>query len=222
MTNRLRKSIATLLTGSALAVASGSASALQVTADLGTLGAAGLFRTDTVPQYAWDGWNGIVPNLGWVHNSKWYTFRVSTQSSVQITMTSSDVGMKPAFTVWQTTGSFIGSNHLSHQYNQVSFGGDSAFLQPQPPGTDGTRAFMGYVNGGNNFTNGNGNSVGAGTSNMSRRATGYAAFARTLPAGQYLLAVGGSCNNQTCGTPGAKNFKLNVQRLPLANSGISP
>jgi len=210
-----------LMSGSALAVASTCASAITVI-NLGTVPTAGVFTSSTAPNYAWDGWNGITANLGWAHNSKWYTFELSGQTTVQITMTSTDANMKPAFSVWQTTGSFIGTNHTAHEYNQVSLDGASSFLKPQPPGTDGTKAFMGYVNGGNNFTNGDGNSVGGGTGGMSRKASGYAAFARTLSKGQYLIAVGGSCNNQTCGSPGPKAYKLNIQRLPLPNSGISP
>lgn len=219
--NTLRKSLALLMSGSALAVASTCASAVTII-NLGTVPNSGRFTSSTVPQYAWDGWNGISPNLGWAHNAKWYTFTLSAQTTVQITMTSTDAGMNPAFSVWQTTGTFVGSNHENHAFNQVSLGGTSSFLRPQPPGTDGTKAFIGYVNAGNSFTNGDGQAVGAGSAGMSRKAAGYAAFARTLAKGQYLIAAGGSCQNARCGTPSLKAYKLNIQKLPLANSGKSP
>lgn len=221
MNKRLRKSITTLLSGSALALASSAASAITVT-DLGTLPNAGLFTNSMVPQYAWDGWNGITTNLGWAHNSKWYTFTLAARTTIQITMTSTEVGMKPAFSIWKTTGSFIGTNHLAHEYNQVNLNLSSSFLKPQFAGGDGVTAIIGYVNSGNNFTNGDGQRIWGGTAGMTRVAAGYAAFARTFEAGQYLIVAGGSCNDQTCGSPAPKAFKLNVQKLPLPNSGKSP
>lgn len=213
--------VAALLAGTVLAGAFSEASAIAVI-DLGAVPRTGVFTSGIVPQYAWDGWNGITPNLGWAHNSKWYTFTLARTATVQITMTSSVNRMKPAFSVWRTGGTFVGGNHLSHAYNQVGLSGSSDFLKPQSQGGDGATQFMGYVNGGTNFTNGDNKRVLAGTGNMSRRATRYAAFARTLSAGQYLIAAGGSCNAQNCGSPSPHDFKLNVQYLPLAGSGKSP
>ena len=229
MNKRLRNSIAALMTGSALAAASTGANAIDVT-DLGTLPtpsaavpSPALSTDSTVPQYAWDGYNNYpTPLLGWAHTTKWYTFKLAKTTTVQITMTSGEVGMNPAFTLWQTSGSFIGGNHLGHAYNQVVLSGASNFLKPQPPQTDGVTAFWGFVNSGPTFTNGDGQYAGKGLSGLTRTDTGYAAFARTLPKGQYLIAAGGSCKTANCGTPAQKAFNLNVQPVPFLDSGILP
>jgi hypothetical protein len=225
MSNTIQKSIASLLGGTALAIASTCATAITVT-NLGTVpnNAVGLSNTSSVPQYAWDGWNGITANLGWSHTSKWYTFKLTAQTTVQIKMTTTSPAaqMKPAFSVWKTTASFVGGNHLAHEYNQVSLNGASSFLKPQPPATDGTTAFEGYVNAGNTFTNGNGNAVGKGTAGISSTAPKKAVITKTLKAGTYLIAAGGSCNNNTCGAPAPKPFTLKVVKAAAAAAAEAP
>ncbi|MGY6214395.1 hypothetical protein ACW73L_04455 [Methylolobus aquaticus] len=54
----------------------------------------------TVPQYAWAGWNGLTASLGWAHNSQWYTDTLEGRTTVEITMSSDDANMYPAFSVW--------------------------------------------------------------------------------------------------------------------------
>lgn len=215
MNLKLRKTLAVLLTGSAAFLAATGASAISVT-DLGVMPGKGFTASATVPQYAWDGWNGITPNLGWAHNSQWYMFRLTARTTVQITMSSEDAAMHPAFSVWQTNGTFVGTNHNSHAYNQVGLGGHSAFLKPAAPTWDGATAFIGYANAGSSFTNGDGMKVRAGSTGISARSTRASRVAVTLPPGQYLIAAGGSCNDQSCGNPGPKPYTLSINRLPVA------
>ncbi|WP_139558497.1 hypothetical protein [Methylotetracoccus oryzae] len=209
----LRRTLAVLLTGSAATLAATSASAISVT-DLGTMSGE-ISTSATVPQYAWDGWNGLTANLGWAHNSQWYTFTLEGRTTVQITMSSADANMYPAFSVWQTNGNFNGNNHLNHAYNQVSLSKSSKWLKPTPPNTDGATAFIGYANAGTNFTNGDGAHVGRGSSGISSRNGNASRLAVTLAAGQYLIAAGGSCNAANCGSPSPKPFTLKFQKLPF-------
>jgi hypothetical protein len=130
-------------------------------------------------------------------------------------MSSGDANMYPAFTLWQTSGTFFGNNHLSHVYNQVSLRSSSKWLRPRPPNTDGATAYIGYANAGTSFTNGDGRRVGRGSPGISSRNGNASRLAVTLAAGQYLIAAGGSCNAANCGNPSPKPFTLRFQRLPL-------
>ncbi|MGY6216787.1 hypothetical protein ACW73L_16645 [Methylolobus aquaticus] len=223
----LRTTIAALMAGSALA--SGAANAISVT-DLGSVPAAkngSIALTGTAPVYAWDGQNGITPDCGWAHNSKWYTFTVPWNATVQITMGTGSDTMHPAFSVWQTNGSFVGSNHLSHDYNQISLEGTSSFLKPQTPGGDGATAFVGYANSGIPFTNCDGQAVKKGTPTLSLVEPGStAAFSKTLKPGQYLIVLGGSCNAADCGTggpgPHGFNYSLDIRKAPILPLPVAP
>jgi hypothetical protein len=241
MNRKLRNTIATLLTGSALTVASGAALAIdgsQTVTDLGTVRKnSPIVKIDSVANYAWDGNNNNFAKpgslFGWAHNSKWYTVNVNckTGATVQFTMQSQTQGLQPAFSIWKTNGSFVGGEHLNHSYNQVSFGGESKFLQvgqggfnPIPP-KNGTTAFIGYANSGPSFTNGDGNAIKAGTPGKSRVIFGKtAAFSQTLSKGQYLIAIGGSCATAKCGTPPAArgDFSFTVQEAPILPSPPTP
>jgi hypothetical protein len=223
MKKELRNTIATLLTGSALAIASGTASAISVT-DLGAvpqINKGSISTTGTAPIFAWDGNNGITPDCGWAHNSKWYTVTVPIHTTVQITMTSNAKDLRPAFTVWKTTGGFDGNNHLSHDYNQISLGGTSSFLKPQAPGGDGATAFVGYVNAGTPFTNCDGQAVKYGTVGLANVKGKSAALSKTLEPGQYLIALGGSCHTADCGAAGpgphtaSFNYTLDIRKAPI-------
>lgn len=223
----LRTTIAALVAGTALA--SGAANAISVT-DLGSVPAAkngSIALTGTAPVYAWDGQNGITPDCGWAHNSKWYTFTVPWNATVQITMGTGSDTMHPAFSVWQTNGSFVGSNHLSHDYNQISLEGTSSFLKPQTPGGDGATAFVGYANSGTPFTNCDGQAVKKGTPTLSLVEPGStAAFSKTLKPGQYLIVLGGSCNTADCGTggpgPHGFNYSLDIRKAPILPLPVAP
>ena len=213
----LRSAIGSLVAGSAMALASGTASAISVT-DLGRVKnqPSVIELSATAPTYAFDGWNGVCPNAGWAHNSKWYTITVPTKTPVQITMTSGDPNMKPAFVLFMTTGDFNGADHLYHCYNQAGLGGESEFLKPQTPGGNGATKWIGYANAGDAFTNYDGRNIGKGTGPITAVTPGEAAaLSTTLEAGQYLMAVGGSCNSQSCGAPTQLPFSLSVQRAPI-------
>lgn len=223
----LRTTIAALMAGSALA--SGAANAISVT-DLGSVPGAkngSIALTGTAPVYAWDGQNGITPDCGWAHNSKWYTFTVPWNATVQITMGSATESLRPAFSVWKTTGNFVGANHLSHDYNQISLDGTSSFLKPQSEGGDGATAFVGYANAGTAFTNCDGQAVKKGTPTLSLVEPGStAAFSKTLKPGQYLIVVGGSCNTADCGTggpgPHGFNYSLDIRKAPILPLPVAP
>jgi hypothetical protein len=217
----LRTTIAALMAGSALA--SGAANAISVT-DLGSVPGqknGSLALTTTAPVYAWDGQNGITPDCGWAHNSKWYTFTVPWYATVQITLGSDTETMRPAFSVWKTTGNFDGANHLSHDYNQISLDGTSSFLKPQSEGGDGATAFVGYANSGTAFTNCDGQAVKKGTPTLSFVQPGAAAFSKTLAAGQYLIVVGGSCNTADCGSARG-NVSLDIRKAPILPLPVAP
>ena len=209
----LRKTLVVLLAGSASSLTVTTARAISVT-DLEILPSNGLSTSAAAPQYAWDGWNGITPNLGWAHNSQWYMFRITQRATVQITMSATDADMHPAFSVWQTNGTFVGTNHNSHAYNQVGLNGHSAFLKPAAPTWDGATAFIGYANAGKQFTNGDDKTVRGGSAGIFNRTSSASTIAVTLKAGLYLIAAGGSCNDQSCGKPSPKNFTLTIARLP--------
>jgi hypothetical protein len=231
MNSGLRHAITTLMAGSALAVASGAAMAIpgsQVIVDLGSLKGqpTAIQFEGTAPNYAWDGWNGLTPNCGWAHNTRWYTVTVPYYATVQVTLISGDERLKPAFSMWKTNGSFVGANHLSHKYNQLSLEGSSSFLKPQTPGGDGAIAFVGYANAGDQpFINCDGQTVKKGTPTLSYVMPGTASFSRTLTKGQYLLAVGGSCNSQDCGPAGPTGvfpFKLDIRKGPILPLPVPP
>ena len=217
----LHKAVAAALTGAALAGLSQQTNALAVT-NLGALGNSGLSRTTTnangVPKYAWDGTNGLGPvphNNGWAHTSHWYSFTLNARAHVTISLTANGGALNPAFSVWKTGGAFVGANHTSHEYNQISIGGASAFLGGA--GGDKVTAFRGYANSGPAFTGGGGPIKKGGTCGayVSNR---YARLLLVdLPPGQYLIALGGSCYTngtaQACGT-GKIGYKLKITRAP--------
>ncbi|RYU60850.1 hypothetical protein EWI61_06125 [Methylolobus aquaticus] len=221
-TRDLRKTIAMLFTGSAVALASGAASAINVT-DLGALSGvpSKIEVSDVAPIFAWDGFNNFFcPNDGWAHNSKWYMVTVPVNHTVQISVESGDPSLKPAFSVFKTTGDFNGADHTHHCYNQTGLSGESAFLTPQTPGGNGATAFVGYANAGDaGFSNYEGAKVGKGTFGKSGIVPGNtAAFADFLKKGQYLIVLGGSCNSNSCPLPEGVTrlpFKLTVQKAPV-------
>lgn len=220
MNSELRNAIAAIIAGSTLALASGAANAISVS-DLGSVPAASkgsINLTGTAPIYAWDGQNGITPNCGWAHNSTWYTFTVPRNVTVQVTLDSAAESFRPAFSIWKTNGSFVGANHLSHDYNQVGLTGTSAFLKPQSAGADGATAFVGYANAGTPFTNCDGKSVGKGPYTLIVPGK-TAAFSKSLDEGQYLIVLGGSCNTADCGSGGTGphgfNYSLDIRKAPI-------
>lgn len=185
MNRKLRKSILAVLGTAALAGVSTQASAFG-TSNLGTLSSVGqtVSLNSIVPQYAWDGTNGLggpPNNNGWQHTSKWYTFTVGAGANQGVKITMTDTGnsasFSPAFTLYSITDGFDGNNHSNHIYNQTGTGGASADLttDPDPGGlnNDHVTGWLGYANSGNTGWHNAGN-AGPGGSNGDLIGTGSA------------------------------------------------
>lgn len=214
MTHNLRKAVIAGLGIAALAGVSSVASA-QTTTYIGTL--TGSFtQSAKVANFAWDGHNasGGAANLGWGHNSRWYTFNVTSLSSLNIKMTGTD--LNPAFSLWKTTG-YTDPGTVSsqgHTYSQVSTDSpESEWLTD--PAQGGVTAFVGYANSGPAFVNGVGLNVGHGSAGSSW-GPGFAELTTNINAGNYLLAIGGSDSTNPSMKGSAKDFTLtmNVAAVP--------
>lgn len=206
-----------LLGAAALMSLADSASALTSFLPLGNLASNGLSVSDKVPQYAWDGSNN--GSLGWVHNSKWYSFTLPSTASVSIKMTAESQGINPAFSVWsyveEPDWNDIGSDY--HAFNQVQASSASNANDWLTPVT----GFIGYANSGpTGWTNGDGNLIGDGGASLPGSTwvatlnSGSAELKlKNLPQGKYLIAVGGSCHTANC-APTSTNYGLKISLEP--------
>jgi len=168
--------------------------------------------------FAWDGHNNSVGGVGygWGHNSNWVVFNLAAPTALDIRMTSGTGGsgqanFNSAFTLWSTAGYTdpAGSNGNGHTFSQVSTG-SAAGGGPVPWLTDptegGVTGFVGYANSGPaGWHNADSLTVGSGAE---LNGTGYVntvtvgghnaeLLTGVLPAGQYLIGLGGS---DACGT----------------------
>ena len=231
MNNTLAKSIRALLGISVLTLAAPWAGAIEVT-PLGELTGAGLSHTGSVPKFAWDGNNnfGEAQDLGWAHNSLWFSFHLPAAANVRIAMTSSSAGMNPAFTLWSYSGEPDWRGVSFHGYNQVSaptLDNSNAVMLPAVTG------LVGYANSGPaGWTNGDGDEIGAGSAPdgsgfVAEPNSGSAELRlKDLPAGSYLAVIGGSCHTKDC-LPVNNDFALTVgfftppptNTIPVADAG---
>ncbi|WP_064039990.1 hypothetical protein [Methylomonas koyamae] len=222
-----KKSVATLLTGAALALTATHASAFNL-ATMTTNGqvatvtpGSAYSHNDTVAAKAWaDG--GSPAGSGWGHTSDWYQFQVTSATGVKIVVSANDANalLHPGFSIWSVNGP-VDHSSGAHRYSQVSgpeaSGGAhknqwmNALGAGNPPATSThVTGFVGYSNGNSNaadsnFTNGAGYAVGTGSAGSSRGSNGGLDWAAldlaNLAPGYYIMAVGGSCYTQTnCGT----------------------
>jgi hypothetical protein len=212
---QVKDSFGSVLAGAVMLGLSSQAEAILVT-DLGTLGDSGLSATTTTTLYAWDGLHpcaGINAGFGCGDQSRWYTFSVDSEKGVTINTTKSVTGhpLNMAFSLWKTTGGFVGGNHYDHGYSQIRADGGSVWLQAgyysrdiqDPTITNGITEFVGYANSGpSGWTNPDGDVIGIGSGGTVSVDGGNASLAiASLAAGQYLLALGGSCHGDAGTSP---------------------
>jgi hypothetical protein len=231
MNKNLRKAVMTGFGIAALAGVSTQASAIATNpVGTGTLNGSflSLTSTGTVGAYGWDGQNNgtagaLSKNYGWAHSARWFLVSVNDgvgANGVNISLAKTNsVSSNPAFSVWQTDGNFTGGNHSSSQkgqagmsFNQVA--DQTAFANTwlaigggktgAPTTTDGVTAFVGYANGGSAFTN------GASTSVTGTNSATASLYLNSLSIGQYLIALGGSCNLANCGSGSASSLAYNL------------
>ncbi len=219
MSRNLVKTIRGVLGVAALMCLADSASALTSFLPLGNLTSNGLSVSSKVPQYAWDGSNN--GNLGWVHNSRWYSFTLPSTANVSIKMTAESQGINPAFSVWsyaeEPDWDDIGSDF--HAFNQVqayTVSNANSWLTP-------VTGFVGYANSGpTGWTNGDGDLIGDGSVSASLSGSTWVAGLnsgsaelklKNLPQGKYLIAVGGSCHTANC-APASTDYGLKLSLEP--------
>jgi hypothetical protein len=191
--------------------------------------------------FGWDGQNNgtagaASKNYGWAHSARWFTFSVANSAGaygVDINVTDTNGSTtSPAFSVWQTTGNFVGGNHSSGSYGQRGMSFNQVADQTAiantwlavggsgpASSTNGVTAFVGYANAGSSFINGAGTSVGTGgfgagfSGSYAGTVAGSVANLKldSLSNGQYLIALGGSCNAGGCGSLA---YNLTVAAVP--------
>ncbi len=202
-------------------------------------------KSASVPIFAWDGSNNTVAGKGWGwgHNAAWYTFTLTAPTALDITMTTSSGGnFNSAFTVWQTAGytdpvGSIGNGHSFSQVSTDSSAGNGTIPWLTDPAEGGVTGFVGYANSGpSGWKNAAGLTVGKGTE---LNGTGLVdtvtvgnqnaeLLTKVLPAGKYLMAVGGSyaCgsflsnNLGACPTAGGGNYSLTINQVAASTTPV--
>ena len=161
--NILRQSILVVLTGAAIALAPGTASA-EIT-----------FNTtvnDYISPFSWNGLNNGY--LGWGHTSSWYNFQAPA-GTVEILVTGGSAGVRPAFTVWsagnygssavgdwgstysQTTNSAYGTSFIgfadnsNDPYTNSHFGTGPSAVVGGAPALAGTLSIVGTNSAGDQY-----------------------------------------------------------------------
>jgi hypothetical protein len=248
MNQTLRKAVLAGLGIAALAGVSTQASAIATTnvgGGTGVISSAPSSLTSisssNAGAYGWDGQNNgtagaASKNYGWAHNARWFLFSTTNNAGaygldIKLTDTNSST-TGPAFSVWQTTGNFVGGNHSSGSYGQKGMSFNQVADQTAiantwlavggagpASSTNGVTAFVGYANAGTSFTNGAGTSVGVGgfgagySGSVAGTTAGSVAELKlnSLANGQYLIALGGSCNAGGCASMA---YNLTVAAVP--------
>lgn len=258
---KLNRAIATILTGSALAITSNMANAVTLS---GTVNASTSSPVTLAVNSAPKNWADLDIDLGWMHTTNWVQVNIATTGdyTINLTDTSTGTSMHPAFSVWSLGGAnnfnasaanmmvnavppvsssathYAGpANNNIMGYNQVAaptLTNSSKFLT-----AGGVTGFVGYANSGVTFTNGNGDFVGHGSSgsrwgsadsnlaNETGNLGGIAGhgwaelFLNNLSAGNYILAVGGNCDNLVnCGNSGATAGSWSAGKLALTVTAV--
>ena len=249
MNRNLRKAVLAGLGIAALAGFSTQASAISTTnvgGGAGVINSSFLSLTSISGSNAgasgWDGQNNGTAGAaskyyGWAHNAKWFMFSVSGNvgaNGVDIKLTdtnSSTAG--PAFSVWQTSGNFVGGNHSSGSFGQRGMSFNQVADQTAiantwlaiggsgpASSTNGVTGFVGYANAGTTgWNNGAGTPIGTGgfgagyAGSVAGTTAGSIADLRlnNLADGQYLIALGGSCHAAGCTSMA---YSLTVAAVP--------
>lgn len=245
----LHKAILGLIGSVALSTVSSQAFALGVEAvDLGTL-------TDTAissgghhaGKKSWAdtivGSNGF----GWVHTgSSFAKLQVGSAADIgsgnayDVTFKMTATGTattkmdNPSFSIWTSGASDFDINASSiglHTYSQVRGPADGGVSDNSSLASIGITDFIGYVNSGTPFTNGDNDAIGqggvnSGTSWVTNAAGSSWSYTQTagldyalltvtgLKSGYYLIAAGGSCFTATCSA--GQNFQWEVSGSPVA------
>ncbi len=220
-TLKLQAAVSALLTASALSMATPSQAQSifyppSTTVSTGTQAAGNLPNSYSISGsglaiFAWDGHNNSAAGFGWGwgHNATWVEFNLPSPASLDIKMSYVSGGsayFNSAFTLWSTAGytNPAGVSGNGHSFSQVSTA-SGAGVGPAPwltaTNEGGVTGFIGYANSGpTGWLNAVGLTVGSGTE---LNGTGYVnkvnvgnqnaeLITTTLPAGKYLLAIGGS------------------------------
>lgn len=237
----LAKAISTVLTGATLTAISAGVHA-QNTTYVGNLTSTTYTSSDSTPIFAWDGHNNTTGGLGWGwgHNADFLVFNLVAPTALDIKMTSTTGGTAQAnfnagLTLWSTAGyhdpSPIGNGHTFSQVSTDSTAGGGTLPWLTDPAAGNVTGFIGYANAGPaGWINAASKTVGSGTElngigfvNTVTVGSHNAELRTTvLPAGQYLMAVGGSyaCGSflsnvlSTCPTGGSGAYNLTLT-LPI-------
>ncbi len=249
MNRNLRKAVLTGFGIAALAGVSTQASAISTTnvgGGTGIISSAPSSLTTISGSNAgasgWDGQNNgtagaASKNYGWAHNARWFLFSTTNNAGaygldIKLTDTrSSTTG--PAFSVWKTTGNFVGGNHSSGSYGQRGMSFNQVADQTAiantwlavggsgpASSTNGVTGFVGYANAGTTgWNNGAGTPIGTGgfgagyAGSVAGTTAGSIADLKlnSLADGQYLIALGGSCNAGGCASMA---YSLTVAAVP--------
>lgn len=111
MNKRIHKAVCLVLVGGGAAATIPAAHALDKTGTISTAGPT--YITGSAPNFAWDGNNssrstptvfgGTSKNLGWAHNSKWFSLEIKEAGNYSLRLIRSNPdnsGFNPAFTLW--------------------------------------------------------------------------------------------------------------------------
>lgn len=245
----------------AMLLASASMAAhAQTTTYIGDLPASYTKPSASLPIFAWDGHNNSIdtnpasPNysvgFGWGHNSHWITFNLPSPTAISIQMLAASggtqqVNFNSAFTLWSTAGytdpAGQGNGHTFSHVSTASRAGSGNLPWLTDPAAGNVTGFVGYANSGpTGWVNGAGITVGNGAE---LNGSGFVdtvtignhnatLVTKVLPAGKYLMAVGGSyaCgvflsnNLATCPTGGSGAYTLKIDQVitPLVTPTPTP
>lgn len=230
----------------ALASASMAASA-QNTTYVGNLTSTTYSKASATPIFSWDGHNNNVGGVGWGwgHNANFFVFNLTAPTAVDIKVSTATGGTNQAnfnsgLTLWSTAGYIdpapIGNGHTFSQVSTDSTAGNGTLPWLTDTAAGNVTGFVGYANSGpTGWTNAAGKIVNSGAelngTGLVNTATvgnqNAELLTQILPAGQYLLAVGGSfaCGSflgntglPTCPAAGSGAFSLTIDQV-VASSG---
>ncbi len=217
----LRKAVALVLGGAALATVTTHASA-GIGVSTGVLAYTGSAVSYT-PNYqigykAWSDY-GTNNNYGWSHTAGWYVIKIGSDTDISnnathdVKLELANADNRSGFSIWTSgiapTTTSIGNGVGFHKYNQVRGANDGGittnFALSGTYGNiiNGHDGWVGYAQNGTTFTNGDGDVVAhGGSANMtSGVVSGYSVDVSNnatlslygLASGYYLIGFGGAC-----------------------------